>query len=136
MAAKLSHRKPTLLTKQAQVGLGENLPLQEQLQLTILFRLNQILIQGSGPQSTQSNRRLENLVNQVKRRSESLLWIKLQILLAVPQQNKNLSKMRKEFNKSTATRQRRLFMTALKKQNSIAASITVFLKNNRKRKDQ
>ncbi len=136
MAAKLSHLRPTLLTKLALAELGESLPWQEPLQLITLYRQNPILIQGSEPQSTLSNRSSTNLVNVVKRRSASRPWIKHQVLLAVPRQSNNLNKMRKGFSKSTATPQRRLLMKALKKQNSTAASITAFLRNNRRRKDQ
>ena len=136
MAVKLSRLKLTLLTKLALAGLGENPPWQEPLQLIKLYRRNPILIQGSGPQSTLSNRSSTNLVNVVKRKSASRPWIKHQVLLDVPQQSNNLNKIRKRFSKSTATPQRRLLMKALKKQNSIAASITAFLRNNRRRKDQ
>jgi len=136
MAAKLSRLRPTLLTKLVLAELGESLPWQEPLQLITLYRQNPILIQGSGPQSTRSNRSSTNLVNVVKRRSASRPWIKHQVLLAVRRQSNNLNKMRKGFSKSTATPQRRLLIKALKKQNSIAASITAFLRNNRRRKDQ
>lgn len=115
MAAKLSHLRPTLLTKLAPAGLGENRPWQEPLQLITLYRRNPILIQGNGPQSTLSNRSSTNLVNVVWRRSVNWQWIKHQVLLAVPQQSNNLNKMRKGFNKSTVTPQKRLQMKALKK---------------------